>query len=141
MLKTWLVVADRSRGRIFSLPSARGALSELEDLVHPESRAHERDLRTDRPGRRFGGYGALGKSNTAHDQEALEFARELATRLDAGRTGGEFERLILVAPPDFLGLLRKALNAQTAKLVDREITKNFAQLKADEIRQHLPDFL
>jgi protein required for attachment to host cells len=46
-----------------------------------------------------------------------------------------------VAPPDFLGLLRKALNTQLNKLVDREVPKNLAQMNAVEIREHLPEFL
>lgn len=141
MHKTWLVVADRARARIFSVASPKGPLTELEDLVHPQSRTHERDLTTDRSGRGSGGHGTMGSANTAHDNEAAEFARQVCARLEAARTRGDFARLILVAPPDFLGLLRKSQNPHVAKLVDREVPKNLSQLKSEAIREHLPEFL
>ncbi len=141
MQRTWLVVADRARARIFSVASPKGPLSELEDMVHPESRIQERDLTSDRAGRGTGGHGSMGTPRTAHDQAAVEFAREVTARLEAGRTAGSFERLILVAPPDFLGLLRKSQSVNLGKLVDREVAKNLVQLKAAEIRTLLPEFL
>jgi protein required for attachment to host cells len=61
--------------------------------------------------------------------------------LEAGRNIGEFEQLVLVAPPDFLGLLRKAISHPTAKLVSREIGKNLTQRKPEQIRSLLPEFL
>ena len=75
MRKTWVVVADRSRARLFSVATPKGPLEELEDLVHPEARSHERDLTSDRPGRSNDQH-VLGAENSARDQQAHEFARE-----------------------------------------------------------------
>jgi protein required for attachment to host cells len=145
MQKTWpktcVVVADRVRGRIFSAPKPKSPLEEIDDLVHPESRAHERDLTTDRPGRGPGSHRAMGNANTARDHEAADFARELAARLESGRTHGEFEKLILIASPDFLGLLRKHLSPPLARMVTLEMPKVLTQLSAAEIREHLPEYL
>ena len=141
MRKTWVVVADRSRARIFSIEKPRGPLNEIEDLVHPESRAHDRDLTSDRPGRTSGDNHVLGTAHSARDQQAHEFVREIASRLDSGRNGAQFERLVLVAGPDVLGLLRKAMNGHLAKLVVREVEKNLTQQRADEIRKLLPEYL
>jgi protein required for attachment to host cells len=138
--KTWVVVADRSRARIFSVDSPRGPLHEIEDLVHPESRAHERDLTSDRPGRASDQH-VLNAAHSARDQQANEFAREIVDCLEGGRINGGFERLVLVAAPDLLGLLRKALNGQLSKLVSRTIDKNLTQQDAREIRRLLPTFL
>lgn len=141
MKKIWVVVADRARGRIFLATTPKGPLTEIEDLVHPEARAHERDLTTDRPGRGPGSHRAMGTANKAHEHEATNFARELSARLEAGRVNSDFAKLVLVAAPDFLGLLRKCLNPNLEKLVAREITKNLTQLVAQEIRAHLPEYL
>jgi protein required for attachment to host cells len=138
--KTWVVVADRSRARIFSVATPRGPLQELEDLVHPEARAHERDLTSDRPGRSTDRH-SLGNANAARDQQATEFAREIADRLETGRIHAQFERVVLVAAPDLLGLLRKALNGNLSKLIVRTIDKNLTQQGAPEIRKLLPEFL
>jgi protein required for attachment to host cells len=51
MATKWVVVAESSRARIFAFLQAGLAMEELEGLTHPASRAHERDLISDRPGR------------------------------------------------------------------------------------------
>jgi protein required for attachment to host cells len=144
MLKTWVLVADRSRARFFSIDTPKGPLKEFEDRVCPEARMHGNERLVD------GGKQMHRHGNEHHtfpppapskDQEVVEFAREVATRADAGRMQGDFERLVLVAAPDFLGTLRKKLPAPTAKLVDRTIDKNLTQLSAADIRRHLPEIL
>ena len=140
MLKTWVLVADRSRARFFLIDTPKGPLKEFEDRVCPEARLHD--------GRGIDGARRAGSEHhtfppppPAKEQEAVDFAREVATRADAGRMQGDFERLVLVASPDFLGTLRKKLTTPTAKLVDRTIDKNLTQLSPPEIRRHLPEFL
>lgn len=140
MRKTWVVVADRSRARLFSVATPRGPLEELEDLVHPEARAHERDLTSDRPGRSNDQH-VLGAEHSARDQQAHEFAREIALRLEAGRIEHQLEQLIVVAAPDVLGMLRKTMSGGLAKLVVLEIDKNVTQRKPADIRKMLPTYL
>jgi protein required for attachment to host cells len=138
--KTWVVVADRSRARLFSVATPKGPLEELEDLVHPEARSHERDLTSDRPGR-SSDHHALGTEHGARDQQAHEFAREITGRLETGRVENQFEHLIVVAAPDVLGMLRKTMNGNLSKLVVLEIDKNVTQRKPADIRKLLPEFL
>ncbi len=145
MLKTWVVVADSARARLFTASTPKGPLTEFEDLLHPEARSHANDFNNRKPGlssTRVGHGGHLMGSATApKDNEAENFARTLASRLENGRNNGEFEQLVLVAAPDFLGLLRKALNGQTTKLISKELNKNLAQRSAEDIRSLLPEFL
>ncbi len=145
MLKTWVVVADRARARIFSASTPKGPLTEFEDLVLPEARSHERDLTSDRPGRAFdsGGIGrhAMEAPTSAKQHAALNFAKTIAQRVETGRISGECQQLVLVAPPDFLGRLKKQLGTQCAKLLTHQIGKNLTQLPVAEIRSHLPKFL
>jgi protein required for attachment to host cells len=138
--RTWVVVADRSRARIFSVETPRGPLTELEDLVHPESRIHDRDLTSDRPGRSSDNH-VLGTAHRASDQQAHEFAREITDRLENGRVGAQFERLVVVAAPDVLGLLRKSMNGPLAKTVCHEVLKNLTQQRPVDIRKLLPEYL
>ncbi len=140
MRKTWVLVADRSRARIFSIAKPNAPLTELEDLVHPEARAHEGDLTTDRPGR-SPDHNALGNANSARDEQAQEFAREIAQRLEKGRVHGELERLLVVAAPDVLGMLRKTMNGNLAKIVTLEIDKNVTQQSPSDIRRLLPEYV
>jgi protein required for attachment to host cells len=138
--KTWIVVADRSRARIFSVETPKGPLIELADLVHPEARAHERDLTSDRPGRSRDQH-VLSPPHSARDQQAQGFAREIADELEDGRHNARFEQLLVVAAPDILGMLRKTMSTSVAKTVTLEIDKNMTQHDPADIRKLLPTFI
>jgi hypothetical protein len=56
MATKWVVVAESSR--VLAFQQAGLAMEELEGLMHPASRAHERDLISDRPGRSFDSFGS-----------------------------------------------------------------------------------
>lgn len=145
MASTWIVVADSSAARIFDAPSATGALSEVASYSHAESRMHERDLRTDQPGATKDrvGYAKHGiePRTSPKEQEAIVFARMLAETIERARAKSQIERVLLVAPPEFLGHLRSALDANARKIVEGEFKLNVVRLAPDEIRRHLPEKL
>lgn len=144
MSRTWVVVADQSLARIFAAEGATGPLLELESLPHPEGRAHERDLTEDRPGRVIarGGLGLHSMEDDGRRDASTEaFAKEIAERLEAARAEGRLERLVLVAPPAMLGILRQQLSASIQALVTCEIHKELVGFDAAGIRSHLPEKL
>ncbi len=140
-MTTWVVVADSSRGRIYAQDRHGGALREMFDLVHPGARLQREELTSDRPGRHTGAFGqgshVFDARTEAKEHEAEVFAREIATRLEAGRTGGQFEELVLMAPPELLGTLRERLGDALRRLVVREISKDLVTRTPDEIRDTL----
>lgn len=142
---TWVVVADSSAARIFLAGSPTGALQEIASYEHPEARRHERDMRTDEPGVTFDrvGYAKHGMEPKVKpkEHEANVFARFLAERIDTARARSEINRVILVAPPEFLGNLRAALASDARKIVEGEYNLNVVRMKPEEIRGHLPDRL
>jgi protein required for attachment to host cells len=144
MSKHWIVVADRSKARIFTVDEPHGALQEVETLDHPEGRDHARDVNADRQGRAFDSSGqgrhAMGTSVEPMEQDAIRFSKEVSEHLKAACHDGRCNRLLLVAGPDFLGLLRKQLNIQPDVRI-QEIEKNLCHFDAREIRGHLPDRL
>lgn len=144
MSKHWIVVADRSKARIFTVKDSRGALHEVATLEHPEGREHARDVNADRHGRAFDSSGqarhAMGTSVEPMEQDAIRFSKEVGEHLKAACHDGRCKRLLLVAGPDFLGLLRKQIN--TPRDVEiREIEKNLGRYDARDIRGHLPERL
>jgi protein required for attachment to host cells len=143
MKKTWVVVADSSRAKIYQMDGARGPLEEVEALVHPEARVHDQQLTSDLPGRAFdssgmGGRHAMEPPTTPKEIEAMVFAREVCSRVKAARVNGEAENFIIAAAPSFLGLIRNTLDAATKARVTVEIDKNLVRMKPEEIRSHLP---
>lgn len=141
-MTTWVVVADSSRGKIFVQDKTGGPLIESEDLIHPSARLRESQLRSDRAGREGGAFGqaqSLFDARTeAHEHEAEAFAKEIATHLEAGRTSGRFQHLVLMAPPAFLGDLRGKLGDALRKLVVGEVGKDLVTHTAEDVRKHLP---
>lgn len=145
MKSTWILVADSSRARIFSADTPSGPLNELETLAHPEGREHEQKMTSDLPGRDIdrsgGGRHSYQVETEPKEQEAIDFAKRISQRLEKARNGGNFNQLIIMAAPAFLGTLRGQLNGQTRKLVSIEIDKNLCQHNPDDIRKHLPEYL
>lgn len=135
----WVVVANKSRARIFRLGGSGGA-EEIADLVNTDSRAHERDLVSDAPGRGqsfFGTHHGLGDGDR-HKEEALKrFVRDIAETVEQGRVAGRFARLHLVAEPETLGLLRKALSTQAAALVDVTLNKDLVAMEAADVARQV----
>jgi len=142
MNNVWVVVASNTRCRIFAQHKHNGPLEELEDLVHPEGRLHERRLASDRPGRTFdrAGEGRHAKGNPVkpQEQENIRFAKDVADKIDAARKQDKFERLVLIAEPGFLGQLRQGLPAATQQRLSAELHKNLVEADPDRIREALP---
>lgn len=137
----WIVVADRARARIFSTtwPESR-QLAEVAALVHPESQMHERDVISDGPGtfaERAGGHHAGEPQTDFRHRTALEFAGTLAARLEQGRMANEYGRLVIVAPSLYLGVLREKLSAPLARMVVKEIDKDYTLMKPAEVLEQL----
>lgn len=147
-----IVVADERQANFFDAvtpkqpPRARGSLRNetggLKDL----------DLETDRPGRRFGGttgvthgsgqveshhHGVDGEKSTVKHELTL-FAKEVAERIDADRAKHQFDRLVIVAGPKMLGLLRQSLPKQSQSLLAGEISKDIVQQGPEAILRLVP---
>lgn len=137
----WLVVANSSLARIFKIEKQH-ELKELKILEHPESRLHNLDLVSDKPGRDFESTGirrhALEPKVLPKRQEFAVFAKSIANYLEHAHKQGEFESLYVAASPSLLGLLRQALHPNTAKLIKGEVDKDMTQMKPQEISSHLP---
>jgi len=145
MNATWLVVADNSRARFFSMETRSGPISETKSIVHTEARLKEQSMASDAQGRGSGkggeGVHAYQDKVSPKEQENINFAREVSSELDKARKENKFKQFVLVAAPEFLGKLREHMNKQTQKLVSFELAKNLAHLEAADIRKHLPERL
>jgi len=148
MATTWIIAADESRARVLQV-AGPDRLDEIDDLVNPSARAQDRELQTDAEPR-FNGHGGVGKTGSgrtggpASDREAQgavehsvrTFAREVGRYLDRARLDHRFDQLVLVAPPKFLGVLRKELDNEVEKLVADELPKDLAGFSARELERY-----
>ena len=145
MNSTWLVVADNSRARFFSMETRSGPIKETKSIVHTEARLREKSMASDAQGRGSGkggeGMHAYQDKISPKEQENINFAREISLELDKARKENKFKQYVLVAAPAFLGKLRDQMNKETQKLASYELAKNLSHLDAADIRKHLPERL
>lgn len=140
MAHTWILLAEEGRARLLEREERDSPLSEGEAFTNPAGHMHESELTSDLPG--SSSAAGAGRHNVdtdqgpkAHSREV--FAKMLADRLDDARVEHLCERLVLIAPPRFLGLLRKHLGDNTARIVEREIGKNLVRHSLDEVLEQL----
>jgi protein required for attachment to host cells len=146
--EAYVVVADSGRARIFKRTGKRFApeLTELEQLERPNAHAHARDLTTDLTGRRYATTTGAGigravmrhGTNSDYDPHAVEierFARQVAARLMELTRQTSIEELVLIAEPQFLGVLRRELPETLHKLVSREVSRDLTNALTQPIAQ------
>ncbi len=140
-MKTWVVACNSSRARIFELEKGL-TLLEVETLVDPEARLHERDMVTDKSGRSFpsagSGSDAMGASQSAKEHDREIFAKLVAAHLNAAGEDSGYDRLYLASSPQFLGVLRKMLGKRTLEMLRKEVNKDLTELQPAEIGSHFP---
>jgi len=137
-------VADSGSARIFTTDSPTSELVEREDFAHSEARVKEGRLVSDRKGQTISSGGrrhSFSSEVAPQEAESRAFARFLANRLRGARADGDLDRLVLVAAPEFLGKLRTALDDETRKHVESELSLNLTALTPKEIRARLPEQL
>jgi protein required for attachment to host cells len=140
---SWLLIANSSSAKIYSIETLK-SLALVKNFEHPESRLHNRDLVSDKPGRDFESIGPTRHSMEPHttpkENEFHLFAKELATYLDSAWNNHEYKRLYIIAGPALLGMLRQFLAPETLKMVHGELDKDLTHLTTDEIITNLPFF-
>lgn len=143
MAETWIVVADSTSARIFTPAKQGDKIEQVQELIHAASRAQERELATDSPGRVFDSEGegrhSMSKSVSPKEHEARKLCKRLADEIETARAQTRLDRIVLIAAPSLLGELRKMLSNQSSRLIVKGIDKNLAQMDESEIVKHLPD--
>mgnify|MGYP001546802779 CR=1 FL=1 len=132
-METRVIVADSARARIFSSHGTLSQLEEIEGFAHPEARASNRDITSDAAGKSVDQHGSLDPATSARDHEAENFARLLGRHLKDLHNAQHFDQLMLVAPPRFLGLLRKQLPKPLDQLVEVAVDKDLSEASLEEI--------
>jgi protein required for attachment to host cells len=144
-----IVVAGAAEARFYDTDSPKGPLHLAARLTDPNAHLHDRDRVTDRPGRKFdhaplgARRGATARHSTGGEEsprkhEAEVFARRVAEELERGNSHNGFERVVVIAGPSFLGLLRNALSSSLRSKIVAEIPKDVVHQAESAVQEHLP---
>jgi len=144
-LNTWVLVADSSHATLVEADRDLERWRLLRDIDHPDGRSKESELtrgsrgRTSPRNRDAARRAAMAPPTSPQQVEIERFSRELAELLQQGYDHDQFIELMLVAPPEFLGLLRAAIPDTVRGCVTDEIGKNLTKERPTELMALLRD--
>nr|WP_292242816.1 host attachment protein [Mesorhizobium sp.] len=137
--RTWVLIADGARARILRDALSTGKTPDKqEDLVFHTEPRQLREIMADKPGRSFASTGARRSAMEYHSDPVREedraFAAKLAHTLHGHHVAGDFDQLVVAAPPQMLGDLRLAFPESLRKVTAAEIAKDLTKLPEHELR-------
>jgi protein required for attachment to host cells len=142
-IRTWVVIADAARARVFETRGRGTGLTPVADMALDADLAPSREIGTDRPGRTFESVGstrhAMESPSDPHREQKRQFARRIAEAVEARQASKGFDRLVLVAPPVTMGDLRAALPAKVKAAVTAELVADLTNTPLSELPEHLAD--
>lgn len=137
-IRTWIVVADGARARIFLQEGKALNPAPVHEAAVALAPSHE--IGTDRPGK---GHVSAGRrhgmqpKSDPHLVEKERFAQTLAAHVDRAAEAGSFDRLVLVAPAKTLGVLRERLGKAASGMVSEEIAKDLTHVAPHDLPGYL----
>lgn len=150
-MRVRILVASQSEADFYDLDGTTEDLRPAGKMEDANARLHDRDLKSDRPGRVFdhaaaahgrrgaSAHHATGGERTPRRHEAESFAARIASELERAHRAGDFDGVVVMAGPMFLGLLRSALPADLRKAVLAEVPKDLIGLPVSAVGSHLPE--
>ena len=137
---TWIVVASRDEVRIFERKGKKD-LTLVTDIGNPEGKLHPRDLVSDKAGtssdNRMRRRLAYSTEQSPKERSLINFYREIGDQIDLALNKQKFDRLILIAEPRLLGILRSVLPSSVHNVIIQEIHKDLAFATEEQIMERL----
>jgi protein required for attachment to host cells len=140
----WVLVCDAAKARLFEARDGDPSFHPVELLMHEQSRRKASELVSGQSGSRSSQgrsvhHNALAPHSSPKDVEKARFAHTLTTTLDQAMRTTHFRDWVLVAPPHFLGLIRKELTGELEKHLIATVDKDLNDLDAHALAQRLGD--
>jgi protein required for attachment to host cells len=138
--KIWYVIADGGGAR-FVERNERGEFRTVSSFVASELHKRAHDLGLDRPPRTKESASparhAIEPRRDLHQAAKEDFVKLVAGHLEEEHKRGQFDGLVLVAPPRVLTELKDNLSNQMAKLVVNDLQKDLTKIHDHDLTEHL----
>ena len=144
MNNVWVLVCDAAKARIFEIRQGEPTWHPVDLVLHEGSRSKASELVSGRSGSKSSEgrsvhHNALAPASSPKEVEKDAFAHTLATTLDQALRSARFGKWALVAPPHFLGLMRKELTSELEKHLLTTVDKDYNDLSVHELSERLRD--
>ena len=145
-MTAWILVGDTGHAQLFSAELREDAWTLVEKFENPAGCERSREISDDGPPGRAKQSAAPGAPHAAleprtspKEAEAERFAQQLSTFFEEAIAKRRYDSLVLVAPPHFLGQLKKSLGRQAAKHLRATVDKDLSALDGVAARERLVD--
>jgi protein required for attachment to host cells len=138
--RTWIVIADGSRAHILLNEGPGKTLSFVPGTDFRHATPPNREIYTERPGRTHESAGVSRSAedrNDAHAQRKEKFVQTLIAFLRDKLSVKDFDRWVLVAPPEILSDFREHLGPTLKHVLAGELAKDLTKIPSGEILGHL----
>lgn len=140
---TWILIADGEHARVV-VPAARQQFRTISSLDSTTAHRRSADLGASEPGRSYESANparhAIEPKTDPHRMAKQDFVRYLADQMDTAATGGQYDRLVLVAPAHALHDLREALGQEALARLDGTLGKDLVKVADADLAGHLEAF-
>ncbi len=137
----WILVANGSRAKLFATDERAARWELREEFIHEERRSMSRQLLNQPDNPNAGSLHKPQPENQPDARQQLEhdrFARELSARLERGLNDHAYDRLVIAAPPGFLGLLRKLISPRVHQRLMLDMRADYVNVPERELPERIP---
>ena len=121
----WIVVADASKAVVYRQDRLEDEFEMIMELAHPQARFKASDLVSDAQ--------TIPEKSDPRYTENQRFARDIMAKIRHALDTNEIRGFYLAAPPQFLGLLRDAMDDRLRKALHKDLDKNLSGVSHNEV--------
>ncbi len=143
-IRTYILVADGARARLLVSEGRGKPLTEVPGSDIRIELKPDHELSAERPGRVHESANVSRHAierDDLHRREKERFAQSLAEGLDKRLANREYDRLVIAAAPETLGIIRAALSDKVRAVILAEVAKDLTKIPNPQIRPHLGENL
>jgi len=137
---TWLLVANGTEAKIYENTGPNKGLTALSEHGKEREALKTSEIVANDRGRTFtsagDGRSAMEQQTDPDDVEHQKFSREVAEHLNMAAQDKKFDRLIIAAPPQSLGEMRKHFNKHLEEKLEDDVPKDLTNIPTAD----LPDY-
>jgi protein required for attachment to host cells len=138
--KVWYVIADGGKAR-FVERDKKGVFRTVASFVSTELHDRTSDLGRDRPPRAHESATAtrhaIEPRRDLKEAAKADFVKLVAEQIDAEHGRGQFDKIMLVAPPGVLTELKENLSRPIAGIVVDDLQKDLTNIPDHQLADHL----
>lgn len=140
-MKTWIVVANKTEAKIFEYANKKNSVIKyVMKLENPRGRLRSIDINSDKPGTFLGltSHGTrLVNEESPTDRIAQEFAKKVVEFLEEEQRKRQFDDLVIISNPHFIGRMRGLYSKELSQAIQREVIKDLGPITTHELQERL----